>query len=129
MITCYKLASSSAADPSHHPIPNPPSHPHPCPHTSLSITAFVIASVWAYISLHVVLSPSIRVYAHPNILILLITLATVATVDGAGRVYKTYIYHRNWVPFHSMGWWLVDMALVCMLIWVIIITPLKLLSK
>jgi len=127
MIACYELASSSAADPSHCHIPNP--HSCPCSHTSLSITAFVIASVWAYISLRVALSPSIHVHARPNILILLITLATAATVDGTGRVYKTYIYHRNWVPFCPMGWWLVDMALVCMLIWVIIITPLELLSK
>ncbi len=50
-------------------------------------------------------------------------------VNGAGRVYKTYVYHRNWVPFCPMGWWLVDMVLVCALIWVIIVTLLELLSK
>ena len=119
-IACYELASSSAADPS-------PS-PSPCPHTSSSIAAFVIASVWAYISLRVAFSPSIRVHARPppDILILLLTLGTAAIVDGAGRAYEIYVYDRNWVPFGTMGWWLVDMGIVSVLIWVIVITPLEL---
>ena len=122
MIACYEIASSSAADPSHSPKPGPR------PHTSSSIAAFVIASVWAYISLRVAFSPSIRVHARPppDILILLLTLGTAATIDGAGRVYETYVYDRNWVPFRPMGWWLVDMGIVSTLIWVIIVTPLEL---
>ena len=125
-IACYELASSPAADPSHSPSPSP--SPGPGPHTSWSIAAFVIASVWAYISLRVAFSPSIRVHARPppDILILLLTLGTAATIDGAGRVYETYVYDRNWVPFRLMGWWLVDMGIVSALIWVIIVTPLEL---
>ena len=121
-IACYELASSSAADPSPSPSPNPR------PHISSSIAAFVIASVWAYISLRVAFSPSIRVHARPppDILILLLSLGTAATVDGAGRAYEIYVYDRKWVPFRTMGWWFVDMVIVCVLIWVIVITPLEL---
>ena len=119
-IACYGLASSSAGDPL--------VQPH---HTSSSIAAFVIASVWGYIPLRVAFSPSIRVHAHPppDILILLLTLGTAAAVDGAGRVYETYVYSRKWVPFWTMGWWIADMGMVCALIWVIIVTPLELPSE
>jgi len=122
-IACYELASSSTGD--SHP------HPHPHPNTSSSIAAFVIASVWGYIPLRVAFSPSIRVHARPppDILILLLTLGTTVAVDGAGRVYETYVYGQKWVPFRTMGWWFVDMGMVCSLIWVIILTPLELPSE
>jgi hypothetical protein len=111
------------------PHPHPP-HPHPH-HRSSSIAAFVIASVWGYIPLRVAFSPSIRVHARPppDILILLLTLGIAATVDGAGRAYETYVYGREWVSFRTMGWCLVDMGVVCALIWVIIVTPLELPSE
>jgi len=35
---------------------------------------------------------------------------TAATVDGAGRVYETYLYDQKWVPFRTVGSWLVDMG-------------------
>lgn len=119
-IACYGLASASTGTPLIHP------------HTSSSaIAAFVIASVWGYIPLRVAFSPSIRVHARPppDVLILLLTLGTAALVDGAGRVYETYVYSREWVSFRSMGWWTADMGMVCALIWVIIVTPLELPSE
>ena len=116
-IACYSLASSSA--------PDPLVHPHT---SSSSIAAFVIASVWAYIPLRVAFSPSIRVHARPpaDVLILLLTFGTAAAVDGAGRVYETYVYSREWVPFRTIGWWFADVGMVCALICVIIVTPLEL---
>jgi hypothetical protein len=117
-IACYELASSSSAG-----------HPHP--HTSSFIAAFAIASVWGYIPLRIAFSPSIRVHARPppDILILLLTLGTAATVDGAGRAYEIYVYGRKWAQFQTMGWWLVDMGMICALIGVIIVTPLELPSE
>lgn len=118
IVACYELASS--------PAPDPSARPHT--HTSSSIAALIIASVWAYISLRVAFSPSIRVHARPppDILLLLLTLGTAATVDGAGRAYETYVYGRKWVPVRTMASWLVDMSIVSALIWVIILTPLDL---
>ena len=122
LIACYELASSSTAD------PGSGSGSRSRTHISSSIAAFIIASVWAYIPLRVAFSPSIRVHARPppDILILLLTLGTAATVDGAGRAYETYVHGREWVPVRTMGWCLVDVGIVCALTWVIILTPLEL---
>lgn len=124
IVACYELASSPAPDPNSNV--NASARPHT--HTSSSIAAFIIASVWAYISLRVAFSPSIRVHARPpsDILLLLLTLGTAATVDGAGRAYETYVYGRKWVPVRTIASWLVDMSIVSALISVIILTPLDL---
>ena len=118
-IACYGLTSSSSGDPLAHS------------HTSSSIAAFVITFVWAYILLRVAYSPSIRIHARPpaDILILLLSLGIVAAVDGAGRVYGLYIRRRKLDPLWTMGWWFVDIGIVCALICVIILTPLELPSE
>jgi hypothetical protein len=113
-IASFELASSSSTD----------SHAHTLP----PIAAFAIAFVWGYIPLRVAFSPSIRVYAHPpvDVLILLLTLGTVAAVDGAGRAYGIYVYGQKWAPFWTLGWWFADIGVISTLIWVIIVTPLEL---
>ena len=133
-IACFALASSTAGDGAGNGAGDPHTHPpnpHPHPHAASSIAAGVIASVWAYIPLRVAFSPSIRVHARPppDILILLLTLGIAAAVDGAGRAFETYVYGRPWVQLWVVGWWLVDMGVVCTLIWVILVTPLELPSE
>jgi hypothetical protein len=100
----------------------------------LTLACYDLASsalVWAYIPLRVACSPAIRVHARPplDVLLLLLSLATAAAVDGAGRTYETYVQARAWVPSTAMARWLADMGVICGLVWVVVVSPLQLPSE